>query len=143
MAEGEMFVLELLGRFSLRADTGSVPLAARQTRPLGLLAVLALGSPRGLSRHRIEAFLWPDSSADRARHALDQAVYTVRRALGSDVIVTTGQELRLNSERVRVDVWTFDDALAVGDSAAVVGIYKGRLLDGFHFGESHELEAWI
>ena len=138
-----MLVLELLGSLSLRGDTGLLPPAAQQKRRLGLLAILALGGKRGLSRNRIEAYLWPESSAARARHALDQAVYAIRHALGSDVILSTGRELRLNPELVRADVWEFDDAIRARQWDAAVGIYKGPLLDGLHFGESRELEAWI
>src|SRR6266550_5622650 len=138
-----MLVLELLGTLSLRGDTGPVPLAAQQNRPLGLLAILALGGKQGMSRHRIEAYLWSESTAARARHALDQGVYAIRSKLGSELIVSTGQELRLNSEFVDVDLWSFDDAIRARRWSAAVEVYKGTLLDGFHFGESRELEAWI
>jgi DNA-binding SARP family transcriptional activator len=138
-----MLVLELLGTLSLRDDASPVPLAALQKRRVGLLAILALGGKQGLSRHRIEAFLWPESSADRARHALDQGVYAVRHALAKDVIVSAGQELRLNPDLVCVDAWKFDEAVRASDWSAAAGIYKGTLLDGFHFGESYELESWI
>jgi DNA-binding SARP family transcriptional activator/Tfp pilus assembly protein PilF len=138
-----MLVLELFGTLSLRDDTARVPLAAQQKRPLGLLAILALGGKQGMSRHRIEAYLWPESNAARARHALDQAVYAIRHNLGSDVILSTGQELRLNQEFVSPDIWKFDDAVASKQWAEAVEIYKGMLLDGFHFGESRELETLI
>jgi DNA-binding SARP family transcriptional activator len=110
---------------------------------LGLLAILALGGRRGVSRDRIEAYLWPESSAARARHSLDQVVYAIRQALGSDSIVSTGRELRLNPEFVRADIWEFEDAIRAGQWAAAVGHYKGPLLDGFHFADSRELESWI
>lgn len=138
-----MFVLELLGTVSLRSDTGTIPLPAQQKRPLSLLAILALGGRHGMSRHRIESYLWSESNAARARHALDQAVYAIRRSLGGDVIIASAQELRLNPELVSADVWKLDDAIRAREWAAVVAIYKGPLLDGFPLGESRELEAWI
>ena len=139
----KMLVLELFGTLVLRTDAGPVPLDARQKRRVGLLAILALGRRKGISRHRIEAYLWPESTSDRARHALDQAVYAIRRSLGSDVIVATAQELTLNAERIRVDVWSFDDAIRTGSWSEAAEIYRGDLLDGFHFGDSPELESWI
>jgi eukaryotic-like serine/threonine-protein kinase len=138
-----MLVLELLGTPCLRDDTRSVPLAAQQKRRLGLLAILGLGGKQGLSRDRIEAYLWPESSGAHARHALDQAVYAIRQALGSDSILSTGRELRLNPGFVRADVWEFEEAIRAGQWATAVGHYNGPLLDGFHFADSRELESWI
>src|SRR5438477_1099072 len=138
-----MLILELLGTLSLRNETGPVPLAAQQKRPLGLLAILGLAGRQGLSRDRIEAYLWPESSGARAQHALDQTVYAIRHALGSDVILATAREPRLNPELVRVDVWEFEQAIRASQWTAAVGHYKGPLLDGFHFADSHELDSWI
>jgi DNA-binding SARP family transcriptional activator len=138
-----MLVLELLGTLSLRSDGRPVPVPAQQKRPLGLLAVLALGGRHGVCRERIEAYLWPESAGASARHNLDQTVYASRHALGSDVILSAGRELRLNPDLVRVDVWEFEDAIRGGQWAAAVDRYKGALLDGAHFADSRELESWI
>src|SRR3989441_564677 len=138
-----MLILELLGTLSLRDETRPVPVAAQQKRPLGLLAILGQSGRQGLSRDRIEAYLWPESSGARAQHALDQTVYAIRHALGSDVILATARELRLNPEFVRVDVWEFEQAIRASQWTAAVGHYKGPLLDGFHFADSHELDSWI
>src|SRR5213083_2590737 len=138
-----MLILELLGTLSLRNETHPVPVAAQQRRPLGLLAILGLSGRQGLSRERIEAYLWPESSGARAQHALDQTVYAIRHALGSDLILSTAREFRLSAELVRVDAWEFEQALRAGQWTAAVGHYKGPLLDGFHFADSHELDSWI
>src|SRR5438105_7800754 len=138
-----MLILKLLGTVSLRDEARPIPVAAQQKRPVGLLAILGLGGTRGLPRDRIEAYLWPESSSARAQHALDQTVYAIRHTLGSDVILATGRELRLNPDLVRVDVWEFEQAIRAGQWTAAVGHYKGPLLDGFHFADSHELDSWI
>ena len=138
-----MFVLELLGTLSLRSDARPVPVAAQQKRPLGLLAILCLGGRQGISRDRIEAYLWPESSGALASHALDQAAYAIRHALGHDFILSTGRQLRLNPEFVVADVWEFEEAIRARQWAAAVGHYKGPLLDGFHFANSGQLESWI
>src|SRR5206468_1236681 len=49
----QMFTLELLGTAALRDEPRTVPVAAQQKRPLGLLAILGLGGKPGLSRDRI------------------------------------------------------------------------------------------
>jgi DNA-binding SARP family transcriptional activator len=138
-----MLVLELLGTLCLRDDTGPVPLAAQQKRRLGLLAILGLGGRQGVSRDRIEAYLYPESAGERARHSLDQAAYAIRHALGSEFILSTGRDLRLNPELVQVDLWDFEDAIRARDWTMAASLYKGTLLDGFHFADSRELESWI
>jgi len=138
-----MFVLELLGTLSLRNDTRPVPVPAQQKRLLGLLAILGLGGKQGRSRDRIEAYIWPESSGALARHSLDQTVYAIRHALGSDFILSTGRELRLNPDLVQVDVWEFEDAIRARQWEAAVGRYRGALLDGVHLADSQELESWI
>src|SRR5258705_11592908 len=138
-----MLILELLGTLSLRNETHTVPVAAQQKRPLGLLAILGLGGKQGLSRDRVEAYLWPESSSARAQHTPDQTVYAIRHALGRDVRVATARELRLNPELVQVDVWEFEQAMRASQWTVAVGHDKWPLLDGFHFADSHELESWI
>lgn len=138
-----MLVLELLGTLSLRNETPPVPVSAQQKRSLGLLAILALAGRQGFPRDRIEAYLWPESSAPLARHSLDQTVYAIRHALGSDFILSSGRELRLNPEVVQVDAWEFEEAIRARQWAAAVERYKGTLLDGFHFTDSREAESWI
>jgi DNA-binding SARP family transcriptional activator len=138
-----MFVLELLGTLSLRSDSRPVSVAARQKRPLGLLAVLALGGRHGMPRDRIEAYLWPESGNGSARHALDQTVYASRHALGTDVVLSSARELRLNPDLLSVDVWSFDDAIRACQWTTAVDCYAGPLLDGVHLADSRELEALI
>ena len=138
-----MLVLQLLGTLSLRNETPPVPVSAQQKRSLGLLAILALAGRQGFSRDRIEAYLWPESSAPLARHSLDQTVYAIRHALGRDFILSSGRELRLNPNLVQVDAWEFEEAIRARQWAPAVERYKGALLDGFHFTDSREAESWI
>src|SRR6185436_9982637 len=105
--------------------------------------ILALAGKHGFPRDRIEAYLWPESSAPLARHSLDQTVYAIRHALGSEFILASGRELRLNPHLVEVDAWEFEEAIRARQWAAAVESYKGALLDGFHFTDSREAESWI
>jgi serine/threonine-protein kinase len=138
-----MLVLELLGTLSLRNETPPVPVSAQQKRSLGLLAILAVAGRQGFPRDRVEAYLWPESSAPLARHSLDQTVYAIRHALGSDFILSTARELRLNPDLVQVDAWEFEEAIRARQWETAVHRYKGTLLEGFHFTGSHEFESWI
>src|SRR5712672_1316612 len=128
---GKMLVLELLGTLSLRNETPPVPVSAQQKKSLGLLAILALAGRQGFPRDRIEAYLWPESSAPLAQHSLDQAVYAIRHALGSDFILSSARELRLNPDLIQVDVWEFEEAIRARRWAAAVHRYRGTLPDGF------------
>src|SRR5690242_16196535 len=138
-----MLLLELLGTLTLRSDARPVPVAARQKRPLALVALVALAGRSGLPRERIEAYLWPESASARARHSLDQNVYAMRHALGVDVILSARGELSLDPDLIQVDLWEFEQSIRDGDWEGGVANYKGSLLDGFHLGESRELESWI
>src|SRR5438874_9748612 len=78
--------------------------AAARRRPLALLALLAVAGPRGVSRDKLVAFLWPDSGDERARNSLSQALSSLRRELGIDQLVLGSAELRLNPELITSDV---------------------------------------
>src|ERR1700682_4020077 len=140
---GKMLVRDLLGTLSLRNATPPVPVSAQQKRSLALPAIPALAGRKGFPRDRIEAYLWPESSAPLARHSLDQTVYAIRHALGSDFLLSTSRELRLHPDLVQVDAWEFEEAIRARQWATAVDHYKGTLLEGFHFADSREFESWV
>jgi len=83
------------------ATTGS----ATRRRRLALLALLALARDRGLNRDKVQAFLWPESDTERARHGLNQLVYFQRRHLDSEDLFLGKKTLRLNQSLITTDVW--------------------------------------
>jgi TolB-like protein/DNA-binding SARP family transcriptional activator len=135
--------LKLFGGASI--DTGSGPLVgpAAQRRRLALLARLALGRPAGARRDKLIAFFWPESDAEKSRHLLSDAVYRVNQALGQEVIVAAGDDLRLDQALLPSDVAEFEDALARNDPAAAARIYAGPFLDGFFIEGALEFERWV
>ena len=135
--------LKVLGTLSLQSLDGVVPPEAKQRRRLGLLALLAAADSRGLSRDRIQAFLWPESDSTRSRHAMDQLIYATRRALGVDPFLAEGGDLRLDPAVVATDLREFRHALESGELGPAVARCGGPLLDGFHISDSRELEAWL
>ena len=138
-----MFVVRVLGGLSIDSGAGPVPPAALQRRRLSLVALLALAWERGLSRERIQSFLWPESDTARARHALEQLLYTTRRDLGADAVLSSATDLRLNPSVVQTDIGRFDVAFAAGRWEEAVNAYAGPVLSGVHLCESRELERWI
>ena len=95
-----MFSLKVLGGLSLESDDGPLPEGARQKRRMTLLAILAI-APRGISRDKLQSYLWPEASSASSRHALDQLLYATRHALDSDPFVTSGGDVRLDASVVR------------------------------------------
>lgn len=130
------------------ADSGARP------RGLALLALLAAGeggaaiaSPAGsrgpgLSRDRVLGILWPESDPERARHALSQTIYGLRRALGVEVVLST-PELRLDASRVTSDVDDFRSAVRAKRWADAAALYVGPFLDGFYLADAPEFERWV
>lgn len=96
-----------------------------------------------MARDRLLHLLWSDGDPERARHALNQSLYALRRLLNvEDAILGTAQ-LSLNTERVRTDVEQFDRALAERDATGALEAHRGPLLDGFAVQGAPELERWV
>lgn len=138
-----MFSLKVMGVLALDSDTGAVPPAARQKRRLGLIALLAVAGPRGMSRDKVQAYLWAESSSANARHALDQLLYATRHALGANPFVSMGGELQLDASVVRSDVSEFTAAIKANSWSDAVALYTGPLLDGVHLSHAGDVDSWI
>ncbi len=138
-----MVSLKLFGGLSVAREQGPVSGPAAQRHRLALLALLALAPRSEQSRDKLVGYLWPESDADHARNLLSQAVHALRKALGDDLILSRGDELRLNADAVDCDVIEFEQALAADDPAHAVAAYAGPLLDGFFLREAPEFERWL
>ena len=112
-------------------------------RRLALLAVLAAAGARGLSRERLLGILWPEGTEERGRHALAQAVYSLRTDLGSDAAITGLTEVRLDPAIIGSDLSEFTAALARGDRETAARLYAGPFLDGFYLSEAPAFERWV
>jgi DNA-binding SARP family transcriptional activator/TolB-like protein len=114
---------------------------APRPRTLALLAILATADAAGITRERVMAVLWPEADEDRARHALSQALYNLRRDLGDDVVLST-PALRLDPALVSSDVTDFQSAVAAKAWDTAAALYAGPFLDGFHLSDAPEFERW-
>ncbi len=121
-----------------QATTGS----ATRRRRLALLALLALARDRGLNRDKVQAYLWPESDTEQARHGLNQLVYFQRRHLDSEDLFLGKKTLRLNQSLITTDVWDFEDALDAGTPDVAVRFYAGSFLDGFFLRGAPGFERW-
>ena len=137
-----MLRLLTLGGLSLVDDGVPVTGAASQRSRLALLAVLAAAGPAGVSRDKLLALLWPESDDERARHALKQGVYALRRDLGNENAIAGTATLSLDSSVVASDIREFDDAIARGDDAGAIAMYAGPFLDGVFIKAAPEFDQW-
>lgn len=134
-----MLRLDTFGGLAL-LDSAGTPLPTTRLR-LALLALLAASRGRGLTRDKVVAYLWPESTAEHARHALEQLLYSLRRQAPKD-LVTGGDPLRLNPAIVTTDLWEFEKLMAAGARESAVALYRGPFLDGFFLNDSPEFEEW-
>ena len=135
--------LATFGRLALLCDGAAIGGAAGQRRPLAVLAILADAGDAGISRDKITALIWPDSEPDRARKALAQTLYSVRRAAGSEDLFVGVGDLRLNRQVIAVDTADFIESIKANDLEKSAEIYRGAFCDGFVVQGAPELERWL
>src|ERR1700680_4123343 len=89
-----MVILRTFGTLDLRRPDDS-PIAGLLAQPkrMGLLVFLAAAGPSQANlRDTVLAMFWPELPAPRARRALNQALYELRRALGPNAIMSRGDQ---------------------------------------------------
>ena len=122
-----MLRLRTFGGLSIASDEME-PAKTPARRQLALLALLAVAGPRLMSREKLFVLLWPEADTERARHSLNQTLYSLRRDFGNTLVFATGAELRLNPDTMTTDVAEFEAAIELGDAARVAAIYTGPFL---------------
>src|ERR671918_2922817 len=106
-----MLRLQLLGGFRAHVAGEEASALAKVPRRAALLTCLAL--ERDITRTRVIALLWPDVPADRARHALNQAIYYLRGLIGADWVELRGDHYVV-APWVTTDVEELERAAAAG-----------------------------
>jgi predicted ATPase/DNA-binding SARP family transcriptional activator len=135
--------LKTFGGLWLEGDEGPLTGAAAQRRRLALLAALAAAGQNGMSRDAVVGLLWPEVDQARARAALSQALYALKRDTGEDELVLGHDVLTLNSDILRSDVSEFEYAIARGDFVAAANLYRGPFLAGVYISEAVDFEHWL
>lgn len=139
-----MIELRTLGPLDLRAADGTEYGAVlAQPKRLVLLTYLAITPGAFRPRDTLVGLFWPTLDQQRARAALRQAVYHLRRELGSDVVIGRGNELGVDPARLWCDVAAFREAIAEQRYGEALALYRGDLLSGVYLGGTLELERWI
>jgi non-specific serine/threonine protein kinase len=135
--------LKTFGGLSLEGEHGPLTGAAAQRRRLALLAVLAAAGSRGITRDKLVGLLWPEVDESRARAALSQSVYALKRDTGEEQLVLGHDMLALNPLVVTSDVAEFEDAVGHDDAALAANLYTGAFLDGVFLPDAPDFEHWI
>lgn len=143
--ERPVIELSLLGGYELRGagEAGHAILA--QSKPLALLAFLAL-SPEGRfqRRDRLIGLLWPELDQAHARAALRKALHDLRTSLGTHVVTTRGDdEIALTPQVVRCDAVEFAESIEKGHLVHALDLYHGDLMPGFYLSGCVEFERWV
>ena len=138
-----MIDIALLGGVSV--NVGGVQLSgeAAQRRRVALLALLAAPTLRPVSRDRLIGWLWPDHDPESARHLLSAALHVLRKALGPDALLTTGDDVALNPAVVAVDAAAFRAAVAGGDVEGALALYGGEFMEGFFVNDAGDFSQWV
>lgn len=137
-----MVTLRLFGGALLEGEHGVTRGQVTQSRRLALLALLATAPNSSLSRDKLIAYLWPDCDVDKGRHRLNESLHVLRKALGTEAILSEGDALRLNLDQVSSDVAAFDHALQREDLEHAVSLHAGPFLDGFFLRHAPDFERW-
>lgn len=137
-----MLRIRTLGGLGVQADGHPLAGATAQPRRLAILAVITRAGDRGVTRDKLISLLYPDSDEERARRALNQALYALRRDLGSDEAIGGVQDLHLNRDLIGSDIAEFEAACASDRLDRAAALYGGPFLDGFHLPGAEEFERW-
>jgi DNA-binding SARP family transcriptional activator len=145
----------LLGPVTI--EVGRSPLAVDTRKAVALLAYLAV-TRRPASRELIAALLWPEADDAGARGALRRTLSVLRAGLDDQGLVVDRSAVRLDPSAFDVDVWRFDEALAVARGhahpggglcptcvdalRAAVALDRGEFMVGFALRDSEDFEEW-
>ncbi|NIR46242.1 MAG: hypothetical protein GWN71_38615, partial [Gammaproteobacteria bacterium] len=140
-----MLELRTLGTLDLRSPDGvKLHSVLLQPKRVAILVYLAVARPHGVhQRDELLPLFWPESDESSARHSLSQALYALRRSLGTDAFETAGRDgLAVDPAAVRCDAVGFQDAVDAGRWKEALQLYEGPFLHGFHLPDADGFGRW-
>jgi LuxR family transcriptional regulator, maltose regulon positive regulatory protein len=147
MSGHERFRVHVLGHFRLFTGDTAILSPPRLRKPQELLqALIAFGGTEVSAGMLIDA-LWPDSEGDAAYHALENALYRLRRLLGvHDAVRMERSKVSLDRDQLWVDMWEFEEELQRPHDSKADGtekIGRPRHLYQGHFLQHEPEKPWI
>ncbi|MBI4545312.1 MAG: hypothetical protein HY703_08965 [Gemmatimonadetes bacterium] len=126
----------------LKIFSGDEELSSLPAQKLRGAILVYLAVEREAMRDSLLALLWPERDDDRARHALNQNIYELRRTLGEECIEVRGDRLRVSDE-IQADAPAFARAVEAGETEAALALYGGPFLSGVYLVASPGFEEWV
>jgi DNA-binding SARP family transcriptional activator/predicted ATPase len=150
--------IQLLG--TIQVDLNGEPVSGLKTnKVLGLLSYLAVEADRPHRRETLAGIFWPEKPERRSRANLNQALFTLRSALGEGRAATpffhiSRESIQFNCDSdYWLDVAVFEAALkalherplanwAIEQLEEGVALYQGDFMEGFSLAGSPTFEEW-
>ncbi|MBI3241505.1 MAG: AAA family ATPase [Chloroflexi bacterium] len=112
-------------------------------KAIALLAYLALTRVSHAREHLL-ALLWPESPGDAARKNLRNTLWSIRKVLGEDALLTTDDRLAL-SRSAWVDAHEFESIPQplIPNPQPLISLYHGLLLDTLSLADAPDFEIWL
>ena len=138
------YTIRTLGACEVIDENGhSCDAIISQPRRLALLLFLSSSLSDYQSRDAVASFFWPNARRAHARGGLKQAVFAIRRLLGTDIVVSRGaSELGINWARLGCDAREFMMAIDESRLTDAVGIYRGEFLGNFPLDAGSNFDKW-
>lgn len=133
--------LRTLGALELRDDSDR--LLGGRPRILALLAWLGRRTGRSAPREEAAALLWEVGDSSKARHSLRQALSELRTLLPPDTLELTPTHVAIAPGSLTLDIVELEQALASGDPARAIGLYRGPFLGGLEDLGGEEWRTWL
>ncbi|MEO5510277.1 MAG: BTAD domain-containing putative transcriptional regulator [Longimicrobiales bacterium] len=130
-----------LGRFELTRQDGTSISGPGHPLSMALLGILA--SKKTYRRDEILVLLWPESTERKARGALNQLLYRLRKEVGPDSILTPADSIAINRGEISCDIDLLKTAFAEKRYSEVLDRYVGDFLPGAQVPRSSEFDQWL
>jgi LuxR family maltose regulon positive regulatory protein len=147
MSDRERFRVHVLGPFRILAGNGPFTMPARSRKPQEVLQALIAFGGTEVSAGVLTDALWPDSDGDAAYHALETALYRLRRLFGAhDAVRMQRGRVSLSRDHLWIDMWQVEEELRRThdpETNSIERIGRLRRLYQGHFLENEAEKPWI
>jgi len=132
--------LTTLGHPSVTLDSDEV--TSLPGKPVAFGLFVFLGVEREATRDRLVSIFWPETTQEKARHALSQTLYDLRQTIGREWAVSTGNTVQV-VDSLWVDCLEFSEMAEAGRTAEAVSLYAGPFLEGVYLAQTHAFQDWV